>query len=665
MNSTLRDLLNIIFRYLNAILIFTVAIILVAGAYYFLGKKTYISTANILIRLGQEQTGGMTISDSKSNVIISRREQEITNEIQILTSGDVVTAAAKDILGPQATPQQLHDVSDYLSKKIAVKFLYDSDTMQVSFSFPNPRIAKRLLEIYLNEYIRHHISVYKDDKETPFLQTNLAESRRAYDQSLSKLTDFVGSHKLYDDKQLIMLIEQREKMRQELSVVNADNEYNSKKEERLTQVLKILPHYQDYSTVEVRNSLWTKLQSRLNEARIEREALAQRYTKTSRLVKDIDQEINLLESLIQKEPERVVDQQDRRASEVYDSLNKAHLNLGPEISGLKAKAASLSGDISRLEAEIDEASRNARTYEILKKDSDLAKSTYEKYYQGYVESSIRNSVSTSNISNISVIEQPSLPDRPSRPDKKKTLIYTFLLLIMGNTALVLLLHLTDQTFSLPSQLDQLGVPVLGVIPWAGGSPFQGGTPPRLFERMASDFLRLFLNLRAESGPAKIILLAKSYDGEGAATVGFNLSQYIASSQGRNVAFISTGRNPLFRQLEEGAGTSAFGHAEMGGITVFQHNPAQPLDAANFSLLDEIRDEFDYIFIAIPPVNMATELVYLGKLVDKVIFIVEAERTNREVVRHNLNIIRQSGSNDIGLVLNKRRYYIPKAIYGMI
>ena len=43
-------------------------------------------------------------------------------------------------------------------------------------------------------------------------------------------------------------------------------------------------------------------------------------------------------------------------------------------------------------------------------------------------------------------------------------------------------------------------------------------------------------------------------------------------------------------------------------------------------------------------------------------MVEAERTRRQVVENVKNKIARNGGNIIGVVFNKRKYYIPEFIY---
>lgn len=82
----------------------------------------------------------------------------------------------------------------------------------------------------------------------------------------------------------------------------------------------------------------------------------------------------------------------------------------------------------------------------------------------------------------------------------------------------------------------------------------------------------------------------------------------------------------------------------------------------YSVLEKLRTEYDYIFCNITPIKDSADLVFLNLYVDRILFFVEADRTKRQVVKYNFDILIQYGFSKISFVLNKRRFYIPKFLY---
>lgn len=80
---------------------------------------------------------------------------------------------------------------------------------------------------------------------------------------------------------------------------------------------------------------------------------------------------------------------------------------------------------------------------------------------------------------------------------------------------------------------------------------------------------------------------------------------------------------------------------------------------------ELRAEFDYVLIDLPPVNLFADAVTLGQLTDGVILVLGANSTRREAARKAKETIEASGLKLLGAVLNKRTFPIPQAIYSRL
>ena len=79
-------------------------------------------------------------------------------------------------------------------------------------------------------------------------------------------------------------------------------------------------------------------------------------------------------------------------------------------------------------------------------------------------------------------------------------------------------------------------------------------------------------------------------------------------------------------------------------------------------LAELKAEFDYVLIDAPPVNLDADAALLGKLVDGVVLVVQANSTHREVVRKAKESLDSAKVRLLGAVLNKRSFPIPESLY---
>jgi Mrp family chromosome partitioning ATPase len=78
--------------------------------------------------------------------------------------------------------------------------------------------------------------------------------------------------------------------------------------------------------------------------------------------------------------------------------------------------------------------------------------------------------------------------------------------------------------------------------------------------------------------------------------------------------------------------------------------------------EPLRERFDLIIVDSPPATMFHDGPGIVSMVDGVVLVVEAEKTRWPVALSVKEKIEQSGGRILGVVFNKRKYYIPKWLY---
>ncbi len=73
-------------------------------------------------------------------------------------------------------------------------------------------------------------------------------------------------------------------------------------------------------------------------------------------------------------------------------------------------------------------------------------------------------------------------------------------------------------------------------------------------------------------------------------------------------------------------------------------------------------EFDLVLIDSPPLTVTPDALAMVSKVDGVVLVVEAEKTKWRTAGYVKEQIQRVGGNILGIVFNKRRYYIPKSFY---
>ena len=699
MKTTLKDILNIIFRYSQYLAIFTLAVILIAAIFGITTTKMYRSNAKILIRLGSEQSASNQLIGNMANVYITRREQELKNELEILTSDWVMTEVAREVvktdgqrfdqdsslwrilyrvvdriknflgLTPDAE-EAIAEVKSFVANNLTVSALFESDTLELFYEHPDPEVAQRILTMVIDQFIKHHIQAYTNVKELNFLSEELDVSRRNYERLLDEQGRFTNQHGVFNDKQqLDLVMEKKRDLERALAELKADYEYHTRKLDRLQDVQGTLKPYETFNTSQILNKTRENLRNKLNEARIEKQTLLTRYQEDSRFIKDINREIVQLEKLLSSEPERVIDQKDSRKNPVYESLVTDILNLDSDVAGERAKIASLEKEMVSVGEELTNFTANNKDFQLLTKDVEFAKITYEKVFDGYLDTRLRSLISKQEITNISVIEQPSLNRVPDSPNKKKLAIITLAVLVAGNIFLLVLFSVIDTAVTNPSEIPRLcGASVEGDLPFVKPSNSGEHSFLWLYQKQVRPFQSLYTNLFLKGDQDQVILIAKSRPGEGGTTISYNLAEFMAVYQGKKVALVDfTGDNAMAKDIEGSKRVdSNYTKFYTAHITIYRFAPESDADAHkikdNYYILETLKKDYDFIIVNIPPVIDSPDLVFLQRYVNKVILVIEAEKTSSLIVKYNLSLLKEYAFGNISALLNKRRFHIPEVLY---
>ena len=192
-----------------------------------------------------------------------------------------------------------------------------------------------------------------------------------------------------------------------------------------------------------------------------------------------------------------------------------------------------------------------------------------------------------------------------------------------------------------------------------------------------------INSRLPDLNHKVIQFMSSRRGEGTSTIIRELAKVITTVMGRSVllldldrrhanlrAFFDCAPPPELDEVVKGVLPidQAICQVEDTSLFVsplFQHSVLTPQklgsEAAN-ELWEQLRQRFEYVLIDSPPVTTSSDGLAIVRKVDGVIFVVEAEKTRWPVAVAAKEKILSHGGNILGMVFNKRRYYIPEFIY---
>jgi hypothetical protein len=82
-------------------------------------------------------------------------------------------------------------------------------------------------------------------------------------------------------------------------------------------------------------------------------------------------------------------------------------------------------------------------------------------------------------------------------------------------------------------------------------------------------------------------------------------------------------------------------------------------------LTQVRERFSYVLIDCPSLKESTEVLSLAPLVDGILLVVEANRTQKSRVAYLERTIEGAGGKILGHLLNKRTYPIPEWVHNKL
>jgi protein-tyrosine kinase len=227
------------------------------------------------------------------------------------------------------------------------------------------------------------------------------------------------------------------------------------------------------------------------------------------------------------------------------------------------------------------------------------------------------------------------------------------------------------------------------LPKASREPYKApGTkaPQQAFHQVDTERyqdLKVNLLTRYPDIPIKAILFTSSTHGDGASTTAINFATTLATDCKLKVLLVDVNlRTPALHEvfhIDQNKGLSNFlsNKGELlgnihkvgpGGFYVLpsggsHSGPVSLFESARFDrFLKTMRERFDYVILDAPPFSHFSDSRVICSKVDGVILVLKSGTTRRQVALRIKKELEDSGGKLLGVVMNKRKFYIPQWIY---
>ncbi len=250
-----------------------------------------------------------------------------------------------------------------------------------------------------------------------------------------------------------------------------------------------------------------------------------------------------------------------------------------------------------------------------------------------------------------------------------------------------LVELADRSFRKPDEIvREFGVPILGHIPYMKEQRLKGirdrdtggmdrtlvsAHLPRSRPAEAYRSVRTAICFSALGDSHRVVQVTSPAAGDGKSTLAANLSVSLAQSGKRTILVESDFRRPNVHRItgvsnDVGIVDVLRGTAELSDVIQevaveelsvlpcgrLPRNPSELLTRPEYeSLLEVLRDKFDYVVVDSPPVLVVTDACSVAPRTDAVIVCMRLGRHTRDFGRRAFDQLRDVGANVVGMVIN--------------
>ena len=452
----LKEVGRILVKKRRKIINFTVAWMVLGGAYAFLAPSTYQSTS--MLRIKQAQGLSNSVLSSANGYSDSMSRQLMNTDAEILKSRNVVEPVITAIEDPEGTGNA-PTYEDFVKTRIETKPYKETELLQVSVTGKSPEQAQEANKLLIDTFLKRLAEISHVEQRTTreFLQKRVVTAKTELEQAEKRLQQFQIDNKVYStadqmkgltDK--ITLID-REKAQNQLDLETAQAALGSINEQLGSAGKSIA----DSATVQAYKGQLADLESR-------KASYVGKYTDEHPAMKEINQQIEEAKSGLNAEINAIASQQ-------APSSNSAQQGLLADKFKNEAALAVAQGKQSTL-AELDKVNEEAmkglpekeRGYIQAKRDVDVAQDIYQMLSTRLEEAKVAEVMVPNEVQ---IVDPPTLPEKAIAPRK--------VLILLGSAILGLIfgcLYTLGQFFgnrkvqSVQEINDILGIQNLGVIP---------------------------------------------------------------------------------------------------------------------------------------------------------------------------------------------------------
>jgi len=588
-----------------------------------------------------------------------------------------------DSLAPPASRGDLEEVNRLapfvadLQGRLSVKQIADTRLIELRFKHGDPQVATKIINAIADAFVLANLErkTETSDKAGDFLQKRIAELQTDIRNDEERLINYAKNHQILSlDASQNTVVDRLAGLNRQL--LEAENERKLAEAAYRASLAPGAAEAQAESTAKRANDDETKL----TELRQKRAEMLIDYTEKYPGVKELDDQIALLEKQITESR--------GHATTVVKT------NLETNYRQALAREQSVRAAFDQQRGETLTQNEAAVNYRIIQQEIETNKGLLDGLLQRAKENDV---LVAGTPNNIHVVDYAPVPKSPVGPRRLQGVALAWLFSFVFGIGLARYLEYLDNTVHTSEDVEKLlRLPALAVIPAiASLSPrrllpaFTGlqkrnghDTRPELLLNAdarsplaeAYRHLRTSVLLSAAGGAPQTMLVTSSQPAEGKTTTAVNTALILAQTGASVLVVDADMRRPRIHSIfgiknNEGLSTilaNKMTEAEMlrlvqvhepSGLFLLPAgaippNPAELIGSEEMRrLMTTLRASFKHIVIDSPPIISFTDSVLISSQVDGVLLVVHGGYATRSIVRRSRQVLQEVGAKIFGVVLN--------------
>ncbi|MEQ8814798.1 MAG: polysaccharide biosynthesis tyrosine autokinase [Thalassobaculum sp.] len=574
---------------------------------------------------------------------------------------DTTSSQPESRSGPIPVADTLALVTDHFLDRLTVEASRFARVITIRFRSTSPETAERVANGVADAYLRDNQERREDAlrRASSFLTGRVSGLRQSVIDAERKLEQFRRDNGLVETGGATLLLQQITHLNEQLIAAETAR---VETEARFSQVRVLSGSDGGLESLDavLRSNVITQLRNEETELR---------------------RRIAELQTQFQPRYPALVQARDQLAgvqAQVRAEVDRIAQSLRNEVQIARVREANLAEAIRRLQEKLEGQTDAEVTLRSLESEVEASRDLYELILGRLKATDVQDE--SVNAPEARIISRAVTPQSAVSPRRGVAVLASVLGAMVVGCFLVLIIEFAIRGFKTPQQLElATGLPVLAQIPLNNDVTRSLPIHRLVAERPGSSITQALRRLRTtitlslgETEASRVVLVTSTIASEGKSSVVEGLAT-LSALAGRRVLVIDADmQNPTLHGRFGLANVVGLSEVLTGSIEIDDgiefdpttglyfmsrgHSVPNPDDLlgseAMEALLRTARRQFDLVIIDTAPVSSVGDALIITPRVDGVLFVVEWERTHREMVIQSLRDIYEIGENVLGLVLSK-------------